>query len=86
MTGAWLAALAVSGYPTSEDQGDSRGLVQACVGRAGCPTLPGWRTGPWHERERFLRLLDAAEYLAAHIHEAPVWIVPCFEGGSPTRT
>jgi hypothetical protein len=23
--------------------------------------------------ERFLRLLDAAEYLAAHIHEAPVW-------------
>jgi hypothetical protein len=23
-------------------------------------------------RERFLRLLDAAEYLAAHIHEAPV--------------
>lgn len=37
-------------------------------------------------RERFLRLLDAAEYLAAHIHEAPVWIVPCLEGGNPTRT
>jgi nitroreductase len=37
-------------------------------------------------RERFLRLLDAAEYLAAHIHEAPVWIVPCLEGGRPTRT
>jgi nitroreductase len=37
-------------------------------------------------RERFLRLLDAAEYLAAHIHEAPVWIVPCLEGGAPTRT
>jgi nitroreductase len=35
-------------------------------------------------RERFLR--DAAEYLAAHIHEAPVWIVPCLEGGTPTRT
>jgi nitroreductase len=35
---------------------------------------------------RFLRLLDAAEYLAAHIHEAPVWIVPCLEGGTPTRT
>jgi nitroreductase len=29
---------------------------------------------------------DAAEYLAAHIHEAPVWIVPCLEGGRPTRT
>jgi nitroreductase len=37
-------------------------------------------------RGRFLRLLDAAEYLAAHVHEAPVWIVPCLEGGTPTRT
>ena len=37
-------------------------------------------------RDRFLRLLDAAEYLAAHIHEAPVWIVPCLEGGTSTRT
>jgi len=37
-------------------------------------------------RDRFLRLLDAAEYLAAHIHEAPVWIVPCLEGGTPTRS
>jgi nitroreductase len=36
--------------------------------------------------EHFLRLLDAAEYLAAHIHEAPVCIVPCLEGGTPTRT
>jgi hypothetical protein len=30
-------------------------------------------------------MLAAAEYLAAHIHEAPVWIVPCLEGGTPTR-
>src|ERR1700720_177881 len=37
-------------------------------------------------RERFLRLLDAAEYLANHIHKAPVWIVPCLEGATPTRT
>ena len=37
-------------------------------------------------RERFLRLLDAAEHLAAHIHEAPVWVVPCLEGRTPTRT
>jgi nitroreductase len=37
-------------------------------------------------QDRFLRLLDAAEYLAAHIHEAPVWIIPCLEGGTPTRT
>jgi hypothetical protein len=45
---------------------------------------PRYRAGepaPGMSRERFLRLLDAAEYLAAHIHEAPVWIVPCLEGG-----
>jgi len=50
---------------------------------------PRYRAGdpaPGMSRERFLRLLDAAEYLAAHIHEAPVWIVPCLEGGNPTRT
>jgi nitroreductase len=38
------------------------------------------------QRWWFLRLLDAAEHLAAHIHEAPVWIVPCLESGTPTRT
>ena len=38
------------------------------------------------QRWRFLRLLDAGEYLAAHTHEAPVWIVRCLEGGGPTRT
>jgi nitroreductase len=50
---------------------------------------PRYRAGepaPGMSRERFLRLLDAAEYLAAHIHEAPIWIVPCLEGGTPTRT
>jgi len=50
---------------------------------------PRYRAGepaPGTSRERFLRLLDAAEYLAAHIHEAPVWIVPCLEGAMPTRT
>jgi len=50
---------------------------------------PRYRAGepaPGMNRERFLRLLDAAEYLAAHIHEAPAWIVPCLEGGTPTRT
>jgi nitroreductase len=35
---------------------------------------------------RFQRLLASAEYLAAHIHEAPVWIVPCLQGKTPTRT
>src|SRR6516164_8206083 len=32
-------------------------------------------------RERLLR----PAYLAAHIHEAPVWIVPCLEGDAPTH-
>jgi nitroreductase len=31
-------------------------------------------------------MLAAAEYLANHIHEAPVWIVPCLEGATPIRT
>jgi len=31
-------------------------------------------------------MLGAAQYLADHIHEAPVWIVPCLEGAAPTRT
>jgi len=26
------------------------------------------------------------QYLANHIHEAPVWIVPCLEDATPTRT
>jgi len=50
---------------------------------------PRYRAGapaPGMSRERFLRLLGAAQYLAAHIHEAPVWIVPCLEGATPTRT
>jgi nitroreductase len=50
---------------------------------------PRYRSGepaPGTSRERFLRMLDAAEYLAAHIHEAPVWIVPCLQGVAPTRT
>ena len=50
---------------------------------------PRYRSGeppPGMRREQFLRLLAAAEYLAAHLQEAPVWIIPCLEGGSPTRT
>ncbi len=50
---------------------------------------PRYRAGepaPGMDRERFLRLLAAAEHLAAHLHEAPVWIIPCLEGGTPSRT
>ncbi len=50
---------------------------------------PRYRAGepaPGTSRERFLRMLDAAQYLADHIQEAPVWIVPCLQGETPTRT
>ena len=50
---------------------------------------PRYRSGepaPGTSPERFSRMLDAAQYLADHIHEAPVWIVPCIGGPTPTRT
>ena len=31
-------------------------------------------------------MLASAEHLANHLHEAPVWIVPCLSGATPTRT
>ena len=50
---------------------------------------PRYRSGepaPGTSPERFGRMLNAAQYLADHIHEAPVWIVPCMGGPTPTRT
>jgi len=50
---------------------------------------PRYRSGapaPGATRERFDRMLAAAEHLADHLHEAPVWIVPCLEGGTHGRT
>ncbi len=50
---------------------------------------PRYRAGepaPGTSRERFRRMIDAAQHLADHIHEAPVWIVPCMGGANPTRT
>ena len=41
---------------------------------------------PGTSPERFRRMLDAAQHLADHIHEAPVWIVPCMAGATPSRT
>ena len=49
------------------------------------PRYGAGEPAPGTSRERFARMLDAAQYLADHIHEAPVWIVPCM-GGTPTRT
>jgi nitroreductase len=45
-------------------------------------TTPAAGTSP----ERHARMLASAEYLADHLHEAPVWIVPCLAGATPTRT
>jgi nitroreductase len=50
---------------------------------------PRYRAGqpaPGSSPERFARMLDAAQYLADHVNEAPVWIVPCLEGAAPSRT
>jgi nitroreductase len=50
---------------------------------------PRYRAGepaPGMDRDQFLRTMNAAEHLAAHIHEAPVWIVPCLQSAAPSRT
>src|SRR5246127_3093406 len=36
--------------------------------------------------DRSRRTRAANEYLTDHYHEAPVWIVACLEGASPTRS
>ena len=44
---------------------------------------PRYRSGgpaPGTTPESFARMLGAAEHLAHHFHEAPVWIVPCQSG------
>ena len=50
------------------------------------PRYSAGEPAPGTSPERFQRMLDAAQYLADHIHEAPVWVVPCMGGGTPTRT
>jgi nitroreductase len=85
-SGGNMQALALPGNPRSEDQGDCRAYYKRAWDEQVAPRYRSGEPAPGMSRERFLRLLDAAEYLAAHIHEAPVWIVPCLEGGTPTRT
>src|SRR5215471_16689723 len=67
-----------------------KAAVGACYKRAWDEIVsPRYRAGepaPGTSRDRFARMLDAAQYLADHIHEAPVWIVPCLQGANPTRT
>ena len=44
------------------------------------PTYRSGTPAPGTDPHRFARMLDAAQYLADHIHEAPVWIIACLEG------
>jgi len=41
---------------------------------------------PGVTRERHMRQHSAVEYLTAHFHEAPVWIVACLDEGTSTPT
>lgn len=41
---------------------------------------------PGSSPEQFQRMLATAAHLAGHIHQAPLWIVPCLQGEAPTRT
>src|ERR1700740_1684820 len=41
---------------------------------------------PGQSADSYRRTRAANEYLTTHYHEAPVWIVACLEGGSPTRS
>src|SRR5438105_3140395 len=44
------------------------------------PTYRSGAPAPASNPDRFARMLDAAQYLSDHLHEAPVWIVACLEG------
>jgi nitroreductase len=50
------------------------------------PRYRGGEPAPGTNPDRFSRMLDAAQYLADHTREAPVWIVPCLQGANPSRT
>jgi len=49
------------------------------------PHYRGGGPAPGTSPEAFARMIAAAEHLADHLHEAPVWIVPCLIG-VPSRT
>ena len=50
------------------------------------PRYSAGEPAPGTTPESFRRMLAAAQHLADHIHEAPLWIVPCMGGGAGTRT
>ena len=66
------AALAVPGNPRPEGQGDCRGLVLACVGRAGRTTLSVWRTDPSMNRAIKSRCHRHFKYTPSHQRQMAV--------------
>jgi nitroreductase len=42
------------------------------------------KAAPGRDPDRYNRMLDACDYQADHLHEAPVWIVPCIIGRTRT--
>jgi nitroreductase len=81
------AALAIPGNPRDPQVKETVGaLYKRAWDEQVAPRYRSGEPAPGTSRERFERMLAAAEHLANHIHEAPVWIVPCLEGGTPTRT
>ena len=73
-------------HPRPRDQAVRRPVVPPRLARDRRSPLPLRRPRPGATRDRFERMLAAAEHLADHLHEAPVWIVPCLQGGTHTRT
>ena len=61
-------------------------LGESDLGRTGWPALSYRRTAARHQPRAVSAHARRRRDLAADIHEAPVWIVPCLEGGTPTRT
>jgi len=50
------------------------------------PTYRSGAAAPGTDPARFARMLDAAQHLADHLHEAPVWIIACLEAAQATPT
>jgi nitroreductase len=69
---------------------ESKKKVQAYYKRAFDETVgPRYLTSPpppGQSADSYRRTRAANEYLTDHFHEAPVWIVACLEGDSPTRS
>ena len=59
------------------DDGDQRARLAALYKRRADPYLGGWRNVTPDEPNA---VLDSADYLAQHLHEVPVPVVPCLLG------